>query len=488
MININKVVISFLIAFILLSPSFALKRSKGLTPLPDNFSELKFRDVPDSHWAAKSVYKLVKLGVTQGYPDGTFRGTKNMTRFETALFLAKLAENLKGAELEKLSAELKQEFQGIKEEIAESKSKILFTGQYESNYYIGNIIGGINSVTQERLPHGPIHNYRIKSSVLADLGEGAKLKINLDTTDSGFYGGSENFLGSLLDVEGTFKLISAPLEISAVSSPGPKRHLFNNPAASSESGRTYFRSYSGTKIYAKLFNLDMEFSHLFHNIKDATTLLPGVIDVSQIRGYAGFNLPKLIIFGKTYLKFGADYFRSTKNSDLKPNISIVFNPSNNVSLASEIKLGNTRNISNRNSAVSQSISYSDKSTKFDIKATAAGAEYLFFDNGIDSLDEWTLIGFDPFDRPYANGNRAIEAALLKNLSDDTSFISRGVVYLSSGNKFGKGHVGSKSTIESGFKYSFSKQIEMNVSYRYETDPNLDVQNTDLLISNLSYRF
>lgn len=485
---LKKVLISFLIAFILLSPSFALKKRKGLTPLPDNFSELKFRDVPDSHWAAKSVYKLVKLGVTQGYPDGTFRGTKNMTRFETALFLAKLAENLKGAELEKLSAELKQEFQGIKEDIAESKSKILLSGQYESNYYIGNIIGGINSLTQERLPRGPISNYRIKSSMIADLGEGAKLKINLDSTDAGFYGGSENLLSGLLDVEGTFKLISAPIEISAVSSPGPKRHLFNNPAASSESGRTYFRPYSGTKINAKLFNLDLEFSHLFHNIKDASTLLPGVVDVSQISGYAGFNLPRLILLGKTYFRIGADYFRSANNSDIKPNISIIFNPSNNISLSSEIKIGNTRNISNRNSVVSQSLSFNDKSSKFDIKATVAGGEYLFLDNGKDTLDEWTLIGFDPFDRPYANGSKAVQEALLINLSDDTAFVSKGVIYLSSDNKFGKGHAGSKSTIESGFRYSFNKQIDMNISYRYETDPNLDVQNSDLLISSLSYKF
>ena len=40
---------------------------------------VKMKDVPDEHWAASAVYDLIKLGVTRGYPDGTFRGNRPIT-------------------------------------------------------------------------------------------------------------------------------------------------------------------------------------------------------------------------------------------------------------------------------------------------------------------------------------------------------------------------------------------------------------------------
>jgi len=54
-------------------------------------AEFKFKDLPDDHWAASAVYDLVRMGVTKGYPDGTFRGNKKISRYETAVFLSKLA-------------------------------------------------------------------------------------------------------------------------------------------------------------------------------------------------------------------------------------------------------------------------------------------------------------------------------------------------------------------------------------------------------------
>ncbi len=47
----------------------------------------KFSDVPDDHWAARSIYNVVRLGVTRGYPDGTFRGNLTINRYELMVFL-----------------------------------------------------------------------------------------------------------------------------------------------------------------------------------------------------------------------------------------------------------------------------------------------------------------------------------------------------------------------------------------------------------------
>jgi hypothetical protein len=51
-----------------------------------------FPDVPGYHWAAKFVEKVRVLGLMQGYPDGTFRGDKPLTRYEMAAILAMLAD------------------------------------------------------------------------------------------------------------------------------------------------------------------------------------------------------------------------------------------------------------------------------------------------------------------------------------------------------------------------------------------------------------
>jgi hypothetical protein len=40
------------------------------------------RDVPADHWARPAVENLYRLGILQGYPDGTFKGTRPVSRFE----------------------------------------------------------------------------------------------------------------------------------------------------------------------------------------------------------------------------------------------------------------------------------------------------------------------------------------------------------------------------------------------------------------------
>jgi hypothetical protein len=53
-----------------------------------------FSDVPASHWAFDAVNKLTSNGVLQGYPDGTFKGEKNVTRYHLAMVVAKMLSNV----------------------------------------------------------------------------------------------------------------------------------------------------------------------------------------------------------------------------------------------------------------------------------------------------------------------------------------------------------------------------------------------------------
>lgn len=46
-------------------------------------------DVPQSHWAYEAIEELVRLGVIEGYPDGTYQPRRAMTRAEFAQALAR---------------------------------------------------------------------------------------------------------------------------------------------------------------------------------------------------------------------------------------------------------------------------------------------------------------------------------------------------------------------------------------------------------------
>ena len=49
-----------------------------------------FSDIPAAHWARNSVLYLSRAGISQGYSDNTFRGDRNITRYEMAVMVAKM--------------------------------------------------------------------------------------------------------------------------------------------------------------------------------------------------------------------------------------------------------------------------------------------------------------------------------------------------------------------------------------------------------------
>ncbi|MBI4859510.1 MAG: S-layer homology domain-containing protein [Candidatus Riflebacteria bacterium] len=49
-----------------------------------------FRDVPRDHWAYDAIDKMVREGIMEGHPDGTFKGRKVVSRYDMAKTVAKL--------------------------------------------------------------------------------------------------------------------------------------------------------------------------------------------------------------------------------------------------------------------------------------------------------------------------------------------------------------------------------------------------------------
>ena len=76
-----------------------------------------FSDVPADHWAYDAVSQLAADGVIEGYGDSTFKGSRNITRYEMAQMVAKaMAKNPKGVDkalIDKLAAEFAAELKNM---------------------------------------------------------------------------------------------------------------------------------------------------------------------------------------------------------------------------------------------------------------------------------------------------------------------------------------------------------------------------------------
>ena len=53
---------------------------------------MKFKDVAETHWAAKAIDELSEKGIIKGYEDGTFRPDEPISRAEVAVMLSRVME------------------------------------------------------------------------------------------------------------------------------------------------------------------------------------------------------------------------------------------------------------------------------------------------------------------------------------------------------------------------------------------------------------
>ena len=78
-----------------------------------------FSDIPSNHWAYGAVKTLTEKGFMMGMPDGTFKGEQKVNRYQLAVTLARVLENISSIKdkgdstdfeaMEKLTAEFADE-------------------------------------------------------------------------------------------------------------------------------------------------------------------------------------------------------------------------------------------------------------------------------------------------------------------------------------------------------------------------------------------
>ena len=127
-------------------------------------------DVPSGHWAEDAVQKLVDSGLVEGYPDGTYKGDRPLTRYEYAMVVARSMDKIdqeyckKDGEcagggiseeqldelkdiVEKLAAEFKDEIEALKVKVDENTAKIAgLEDKLEKSFFNIDMSGNIRQL------------------------------------------------------------------------------------------------------------------------------------------------------------------------------------------------------------------------------------------------------------------------------------------------------------------------------------------------------
>ncbi len=108
----------------------ALAAVAALTAGVSAYAANPFSDVTADDWAYQAVSDLSAQGVVEGYPDGTFKGERNMTRYELAQIVARLMAKedqlnaQQQATLDKLAGEYADELANLGVRVSNLEKKV----------------------------------------------------------------------------------------------------------------------------------------------------------------------------------------------------------------------------------------------------------------------------------------------------------------------------------------------------------------------------
>lgn len=448
-----------------------------------SFSAVEFKDMPNDHWAASSVYDLVTLGVTKGYPDGTFRGNKSLSRYETAVFLSKLTKAIAGEDVKGDLKSLKDDVLTLKKQ----KEALAFSGSYEADWKIGNLMSqsGGNRAT--------VANYRFVSYANQKISDNASVNVSLDTLDFGYLNdgtiSAESLATNLLAVESKLSLdlsaagLEKPLAINVSFGPGPKKHTADpTNAVPSDIGYVYWRPRTGITANTSLGGLDVSGGYLALG-----TNITGRINTSQITGTMAYQLGQVPWL--TTLNFDAtgDYiFNGTINRPVNRNIrgALVINAPINEKLAAEGKMALGGSAQSR-------WMLAGKVKLNDVWDTGTVATFQFSKIGSEFIDpnfsseEFYFAGVDAFNRALINGTVNLGGKVAQQLAQDFTLIGRGQLTLNSDYRYDTAK--GKLTAEGGINYAIAPSTSLDALYRVYQDKSAS-DTSDLAALGLNYSF
>ena len=145
-----------------------------------------FADVDTSSWAYQAVSQLSDQGVVEGYPDGTFKGDKNVSRYELAQIIARLMakedslNDSQKAMVQKLSAEYADDLQNLGVRVKELEKK---TGNLSTitELRVQDIPRYDNVYKDNKSSHDEL-SLRVRINTMANVNDRSTVYSQLETT------------------------------------------------------------------------------------------------------------------------------------------------------------------------------------------------------------------------------------------------------------------------------------------------------------------
>lgn len=145
-----------------------------------------FADVDTSSWAYQAVCQLSDQGVVEGYPDGTFKGDKNVSRYELAQIIARLMakenslNDSQKAMVQKLSAEYADDLQNLGVRVKELEKK---TGNLSTitELRVQDIPRYDNVYKDSKSSHDEL-SLRVRINTMANVNDRSTVYSQLETT------------------------------------------------------------------------------------------------------------------------------------------------------------------------------------------------------------------------------------------------------------------------------------------------------------------
>ena len=168
------------------------------------FAANPFSDVTPQDWAYQAVAQLASQGIVNGYPDGTFKGQQNITRYEMAQMVAKAlvrqdrVDAEQNAIINRLANEFSAELNNLGVRVSTLENKVgnfKFTGDARVRYqgsndrgndYVNvtetNVYGDVTEKTSKRSKF----DYRGRVQFEATVNDNTKAVVRLATGDKEF--------------------------------------------------------------------------------------------------------------------------------------------------------------------------------------------------------------------------------------------------------------------------------------------------------------
>ena len=168
----------------------ALAAVAALTAGVSAYAANPFSDVTPDDWAFQAVSDLSAQGVVEGYPDGSFKGERNMTRYELAQIIARLMakEDQLNAEqqatLDKLAGEYADELANLGVRVANLEKKvgnISWSGDARMQYQRNRAFGIGNDNKYKTTDHEDSWNGRMRINVSGQVNDQVSVEGRLAT-------------------------------------------------------------------------------------------------------------------------------------------------------------------------------------------------------------------------------------------------------------------------------------------------------------------